>query len=98
MRPLLAVATAFLTCVLGGGAAAAATLTIYTYESFIAEWGPGPAIKSAFEAQCVCQIDWVALPDGLAPPNVQQLLHLTPGDNCPICRMRAQQQESPAGL
>jgi ABC-type thiamine transport system substrate-binding protein len=26
------------------------TLTVYTYESFTAEWGPGPAVEKAFEA------------------------------------------------
>ncbi len=47
-------------------ATAAGTLTIYTYESFVAEWGPGPAIRKAYEARCSCSIDWVALPDGVA--------------------------------
>ncbi len=28
------------------------TLTVYTYDSFAAEWGPGPQIKKNFEAQC----------------------------------------------
>jgi thiamine transport system substrate-binding protein len=27
-------------------------LTIYTYDSFVAEWGPGPKIEAAFEADC----------------------------------------------
>ena len=30
------------------------TLTIYTYESFISEWGPGGKIKEAFEKTCDC--------------------------------------------
>lgn len=42
------------------------TLTVYTYSSFAAEWGPGPAIKQAFEASCNCQLKWVALADGVA--------------------------------
>jgi len=29
-------------------------LTIYTYDSFASEWGPGPLIEKAFEAQCSC--------------------------------------------
>ncbi len=37
------------------------TLTVYTYDSFIAEWGPGPAIKTAFEADCACQLNLVGL-------------------------------------
>lgn len=36
------------------------TLTIYTYDSFVAEWGPGPAIKKGFEATCDCTINFVA--------------------------------------
>ncbi|MGC6517920.1 MAG: thiamine ABC transporter substrate binding subunit [Candidatus Puniceispirillaceae bacterium] len=36
-------------------------LTIYTYESFTTEWGPGPAIETAFEAQCDCDVNFVSL-------------------------------------
>jgi len=32
------------------------TLTIYTYDSFISEWGPGPIIKEKFENNCNCEI------------------------------------------
>ncbi|PWV98189.1 thiamine transport system substrate-binding protein [Hoeflea marina] len=42
------------------------TLTVYTYESFIAEWGPGPKVKQAFEADCGCRLDWVGVADGVA--------------------------------
>ncbi|ART80219.1 thiamine ABC transporter substrate binding subunit [Oceanisphaera avium] len=42
------------------------TLTIYTYSSFASDWGPGPAIKKTFEAQCHCQLQLVALDDGVA--------------------------------
>jgi thiamine transport system substrate-binding protein len=45
------------------------TLTIYTYESFVAEWGPGAAIKANFEKTCDCTVDWVALTDGVAMLN-----------------------------
>ena len=45
------------------------TLTIYTYDSFISEWGPGAKIKAAFEATCDCTIDWVGLGDGVATLN-----------------------------
>ncbi|MGB0844157.1 MAG: thiamine ABC transporter substrate binding subunit [Alphaproteobacteria bacterium] len=37
------------------------TLTVYTYDAFAAEWGPGPAVKTAFEAECDCTLDFVAL-------------------------------------
>ncbi len=42
------------------------TLTIYTYSSFVSEWGPGPALQPLFEAQCGCAINWVSLEDGAA--------------------------------
>jgi thiamine transport system substrate-binding protein len=42
------------------------TLTVYTYDSFVAEWGPGPAIKKSFEAECGCTINWVGIQDGVA--------------------------------
>lgn len=35
-------------------------LTVYTYDAFAASWGPGPALKEAFEAECACTIDFVA--------------------------------------
>jgi len=47
-------------------AAAQQRLVIYTYESFIAEWGPGPAVKQAFEAECGCTVEWVGVQDGVA--------------------------------
>ena len=50
-------------------ASARDTLTIYTYESFVAEWGPGAKIKEQFEKTCDCSIDWVALGDGVAVLN-----------------------------
>ncbi|MFC1502788.1 thiamine ABC transporter substrate-binding protein, partial [Pseudomonadota bacterium] len=34
------------------------TLTVYTYSSFASDWGPGPAIKKAFEAQCDCNLEF----------------------------------------
>ncbi|MBS9722331.1 thiamine ABC transporter substrate binding subunit [Tianweitania sp. BSSL-BM11] len=46
--------------------AAENTLTIYTYDSFTAEWGPGPIVEKAFEAQCSCQVDFVSVADGVA--------------------------------
>ena len=41
-------------------------LTVYTYDSFAGEWGPGAKIKLAFEAVCDCELKWVALEDGVA--------------------------------
>ena len=36
------------------------TLTIYTYDSFTADGGPGPALKAGFEKTCGCTVDFVA--------------------------------------
>ena len=41
-------------------------LTVLTYDSFTAEWGPGPAIEQAFEAGCACDLQFVAAGDGAA--------------------------------
>ncbi|WP_436799586.1 thiamine ABC transporter substrate binding subunit [Rhizobium oryzicola] len=42
------------------------TLTIYTYESFVSKWGPGPKVKAAFEKTCDCTVKFVAVADGVA--------------------------------
>lgn len=49
-----------------GRAVAGETLTVYTYDSFTAEWGPGPAIEKAFEKECGCDLRFVSLGDGVA--------------------------------
>ncbi len=41
-------------------------LTVYTYDSFSADWGPGPAVKKAFEAECGCELKFVALEDSVS--------------------------------
>lgn len=41
-------------------------LTVYTYDSFVTEWGPGPVIEEAFEAECGCELEFVAAGDGAA--------------------------------
>ncbi|MGL5009257.1 MAG: thiamine ABC transporter substrate-binding protein, partial [Paracoccaceae bacterium] len=41
-------------------------LTILTYDSFVAEWGPGPAVEAAFEATCACDLQFIAAGDGAA--------------------------------
>ncbi|MBB3964320.1 thiamine transport system substrate-binding protein [Rhizobium metallidurans] len=46
--------------------AADKTLTIYTYESFTSEWGPGPKVKAAFEKTCGCSVNFVSVADGVA--------------------------------
>jgi thiamine transport system substrate-binding protein len=52
---------------------AAETLTVYTYEGFPADYGPGPAIKTAFEAECACSLTWVTAGDGVALLNRMRL-------------------------
>ena len=47
-------------------AAAADKLTVYTYDSFTAEWGPGPQVEKAFEAECGCDVEFVSVADGVA--------------------------------
>lgn len=47
-------------------AAADKTLTVYTYESFVSEWGPGPKVKEAFEKTCACTVEFVGVADGVA--------------------------------
>ncbi len=41
-------------------------LTVYTYESFTPDWGPGPKIEAAFEKTCGCDLQFVGLEDGVA--------------------------------
>lgn len=42
------------------------TLTVYTYDSFTSDWGPGPKVKKAFEEICDCELKFVALEDGVS--------------------------------
>jgi thiamine transport system substrate-binding protein len=54
---------------LAAQAAAKETLTIYTYDSFVSDWGPGAKIKEAFEKTCGCTIEWVAPGDAVTVLN-----------------------------
>ncbi|KIN74297.1 thiamine ABC transporter substrate binding subunit [Sulfitobacter guttiformis] len=58
----------FATATLAATAALAETpeLVVYTYDSFVSEWGPGPAIEKAFEETCGCDLKLVGLGDGAA--------------------------------
>lgn len=42
-------------------ASAKPVLTVYTYDSFASEWGPGPVIEKAFEENCDCDLQFIAL-------------------------------------
>lgn len=61
-----ATVASILAVALAGPAKADGKLTVYTYESFTAEWGPGPKVKEAFQKQCSCSVDFVAVTDGVA--------------------------------
>ncbi|MEX0954195.1 MAG: thiamine ABC transporter substrate binding subunit [Rhizobiaceae bacterium] len=69
--------TLFATAVMMAGASGVAaqdnTLTVYTYESFTSEWGPGPKVKEAFEAECSCTLDFIPVADGVALLNRMKL-------------------------
>ncbi|MEX5727798.1 thiamine transport system substrate-binding protein [Rhodovulum iodosum] len=53
---------------LAAGPAPAQTpvLTVYTYDSFVTEWGPGPQVEAAFEDVCGCDLRFLAMGDGAA--------------------------------
>lgn len=59
--PLLAAA---LVTISGAAWAQNQTLTVYTYDSFVPDWGPGPLIETAFEEVCDCDLEFVAAGDG----------------------------------
>lgn len=54
-------------------AQASNTLTVYTYDSFTSEWGPGPVIKEAFEKNCNCTLEFVAIDSSAGILNRVQL-------------------------
>ncbi|MEP4246505.1 thiamine ABC transporter substrate binding subunit [Tateyamaria sp.] len=41
-------------------------LQVYAYDSFVADWGPGPVVEAAFEETCACDLQFVAAGDGAA--------------------------------
>ena len=63
MVKFTSIALAVLSGLIAGPAIAqdAPKLTIYTYDGFAAEWGPGPSLKAGFEAICGgCTVDFIA--------------------------------------
>jgi thiamine transport system substrate-binding protein len=48
-------------------------LDVYTYDSFAAEWGPGPALKAGFEATCGCTVEYNTGEDAIATLRKVQL-------------------------
>ncbi|TCP87855.1 thiamine transport system substrate-binding protein [Rhizobium sp. PP-CC-2G-626] len=49
----------------GAQAAEKKVLTVYTYESFTSEWGPGPKVAESFEKTCDCTLTYVSVADGV---------------------------------
>ncbi|TJV37608.1 MAG: thiamine ABC transporter substrate binding subunit [Mesorhizobium sp.] len=66
MRTLLYSLVSAAVLALSGPALAKDKLTVYTYESFTADWGPGPVVKKEFEAECGCDVEFVSVADGVA--------------------------------
>ena len=60
LKTAAAVTLATVALTAGTAAAADKTLTIYTYDSFAADWGPAPGIEKAFEETCDCDVQFVA--------------------------------------
>lgn len=54
------------TVVTNNASAETPTLTVYTYDSFASEWGPGPLVEKEFEKKCGCDLKYVALDDGVS--------------------------------
>ncbi|MHA1527450.1 MAG: thiamine ABC transporter substrate binding subunit [Alphaproteobacteria bacterium] len=44
-------------------------LTVYTYDSFASEWGPGPMIEKGFEETCGCDLQFVGLDSSIGAFN-----------------------------
>lgn len=61
-----AILAAGLSAIAGAAGAQTRVLTVYTYDSFIPDWGPGPAIEAAFEETCGCDLQFVGAGDGAA--------------------------------
>ena len=49
----------FFVCLLISLSVQAQKLTIYTYDSFVSEWGPGPIIKEKFEKNYNTELEFV---------------------------------------
>ncbi|MBM3611866.1 MAG: thiamine ABC transporter substrate binding subunit [Alphaproteobacteria bacterium] len=49
-----------------GAQAEAPVLTVLAYDSFVSDWGPGPAITAGFEAVCGCKLEIIGAGDGAA--------------------------------
>ncbi len=48
-------------------------LSVYTYDSFAAEWGPGPQLKAGFEKTCGCTVEFTTAEDAISTLRKVQL-------------------------
>ncbi|MEO5807563.1 thiamine ABC transporter substrate binding subunit [Devosia sp.] len=62
-----------------GTSSDAPKLTIYTYDGFAADWGPGGQLKAGFEARCSCTVEFVAADSSIGTLRKVQL----EGDSTP---------------
>ena len=60
LKRILAAALALASATLPLAAQEKPTLTVYAYESFVGEYGPGQALKKAFETNCGCVVSYSA--------------------------------------
>ena len=65
MKKSFPLALAFLTLATSA-MAETPVLNVLTYDSFAADWGPGPAIAKGFEATCSCTVHYITAGDGAA--------------------------------
>lgn len=49
-----------------GALADTPVLSVYTYDGFNSDWGPGPQVEAAFEEVCACDLQFVGAGDGAA--------------------------------
>ena len=60
------IAVAMLALASGAVAQDRPVLTVLTYDSFVPDWGAGPPISAAFEAECGCELKFVTAGSGAA--------------------------------
>ncbi len=65
-QPILILIAGLVAAATGAMAQDRPVLTVYTYDSFTSDWGPGPVVEKAFEKQCGCDLKFVGAGDGAA--------------------------------
>ncbi len=65
MRTTLSIGVAAAICATGA-LAETPVLNVMTYDSFVSDWGPGPAVEAAFEEVCACDLVFTGAGDGAA--------------------------------